>query len=338
METFRTLVGWLLFLAMAVVAGFFWHQSAERGVHIALLSNTVSQMESQIDQLSENIDDLEQQITDAMKTIIDMKNDLERYQSTAENQESSDQKKVDTLDVSLGDIMDSFLQGGAADTDDDNPLGGMMEMFQTPQGEQMLKASIKMTMNMQYGDFFDMLAPEHVDAVREVIGDYMMHSARFGINFMSADGDENVESAMEGIAAKRETLLNDLRAVIGDDGIALYEEYERELPGRMMEQSLEMQLGMFTRGLSEDVKGLVRQTLVEELIAVQPEVPPHTPPSLQRMQSVGEDQAEAYARALDRLAVQLSEEDFNTVQEFVEQQQRMADMFGTMMLPDNEEQ
>ena len=338
METFRTLAGWLLFLIMAVVAGFFWHQSAQRGAHIALLSDTMTQMESQINQLSSNIDTLEQQITDATTTIAAMKNELEVTSPKDNRQGTEEQPTAESLDISLGAIMDSFLQENASGDKDNHPLGGMMEVFQTPRGEQMLKSGVKMTVNMQFGDFFDMIAPEYVDAVREIVSDFMIHTARLGVGFMNADGDRDMEAAMEEVETARETLLRDLDAVIGEEGVALFEQYERELPGRLMDQSLEMQLGMFARGLSEETRVLVRQTLVEELLAVQPEQMPQVPVAMGGMQEIQENQNEAYARALDRLAVQLPEEDFNTVQQFVEQQQQMVNMFSSMMLPDSEKE
>lgn len=62
MNTVRTLAGWLLFLAMAFLAGFFWHQSVSRGNYIDTLSGTISEMSEQIDQLSTALSSLEKQV------------------------------------------------------------------------------------------------------------------------------------------------------------------------------------------------------------------------------------------------------------------------------------
>jgi hypothetical protein len=332
MDTLRTLAGWLLFIAMAILAGFLWRESAERGSHIVTLSDTISQMEQQMTQLAANVDSLENQIEESEKTIAGLKAELEKVK---EPEAASQQGQAsDDAGLTFGDIMDSLMGGADAGKNEANALGSMMKMFQTPQGEKMLDTGVSVAMNMQFADFFNTLAPEHVEAVREILSGFMVHTARLGINFMNAkDGD--MDSAVTEITAARETMLSDLRNVIGDEGVALFEQYEQELPARMMDQTIQMQLGMFAGGLSEETRTLVRQTLVEELVAALPENGAALPGPLGARATM-ENQDEGYSRALERLSGQLTEEEFGVVEQFVNQQQQMVNMFSNMMLPDEE--
>lgn len=332
MDTLRTLAGWLLFLAMAIVAGFFWHQSAERGDCINKLSDTIAQMNSQIGLLSDSIDSLEAQVEEEAKTIAALRSQIDAV-DIAPTPEDEDADNDD--EISFGNMLDALMEGDGSETPDMGMLGSMMEMFDSPQGEQMLEAGVTMSMNMQFADFFDMLAPETVEAAREILGNFMIHTARYGMSFMDAENDADMDTALNTMTAERDNMLAELRSVIGEDGVALFEQYEEELPGKMMDQTLRMQLGMFAGGLSAETQDIVRNTLVEELLAVQPDNTTTIPNALEA-RNVMESQDEAYARALERLSVAISEEEYVVVERFVDQQQQMVNMFSSMMLPDAE--
>lgn len=55
METFRALSGWVMFLIMAVMAAFFWHQSDTRGKRIEELTTRIAEIDAQIDRLTGDI-------------------------------------------------------------------------------------------------------------------------------------------------------------------------------------------------------------------------------------------------------------------------------------------
>ncbi len=332
MDTARALVPWVLFLLMAIVAAFFWHQSDTRGRHIASLSATIAQMETHIEELTGSVDSLEDQVERAMATIAALREAAPPASDVDEDADDADGASAgmdDLLGMSMGDMLDTLLSDDASgDTPDNAAFEMMTELFRGPQGEQMLDMSTQMTMNMQYADFFNMLPPESVDAVREIMGDYLIHTARLSMGLL--DGGADREGAATAMEATRETMLTELRGVIGDDGVAMYEQYEQELPGRMLDQALEMQMGMFARGLSAETQELVRHTLVEELLAAQPENMMAFP-TPDAMRDGVLTQQEAYERALERLAPHLMEEEYETVHGFVQQQQQMMDMFGSMM-------
>ena len=333
MNTARTLAGWLLFLAMAIVAGFFWHQSADRGDYINELSNVIAQMEHQISQLSNSIDSLEKQVEQESQTIEALR---ARIQEADEGNTSASNENTGEKDaLSFGNILDALMQSGDSETSDMSVLGSMMNMLKSPQGEKMLEAGVNMTVNMQYADFFNLLAPETVETARKIIGNFMTRTARYGIDFMNGGDDANLDTAKNTMESERAAMLAELKNAIGDDGVALFEQYEQELPGKMMDQALEMQLGMFAQGLSAETQDMVRQTLVEELLAAQPDNGATTSSTL-ATQTMMETQGEAYNRALERLSLQVTEDEYAVVERFVQQQQQMVNMFSTMMMPDKE--
>ena len=55
MDTLRALTGWVLFLIMAILAAFFWHQSDTRGKRIEELTSRIIEIDAQISQLTDDI-------------------------------------------------------------------------------------------------------------------------------------------------------------------------------------------------------------------------------------------------------------------------------------------
>jgi len=55
METLRAMTGWILFLIMAILAAFFWHQSDTRGKRIEELTARIMEIDAQISHLTDDI-------------------------------------------------------------------------------------------------------------------------------------------------------------------------------------------------------------------------------------------------------------------------------------------
>lgn len=64
MDTHRTLAAWILFVVMAVAAAFFWHQSDERGRHIAELKMTIDNMDKRLDAFGQAMQTLKNQMSE----------------------------------------------------------------------------------------------------------------------------------------------------------------------------------------------------------------------------------------------------------------------------------
>ncbi len=65
MDTLRALTGWILFVIMAILAGFFWHQSDTRVKRIEELTVRISEIDAQINRLTTDIISLREQLTEA---------------------------------------------------------------------------------------------------------------------------------------------------------------------------------------------------------------------------------------------------------------------------------
>lgn len=65
MDTLRALTGWVLFVIMAILAGFFWHQSDTRGKRIEELTVRISEIDAQINRLTTDVISLREQLTEA---------------------------------------------------------------------------------------------------------------------------------------------------------------------------------------------------------------------------------------------------------------------------------
>jgi hypothetical protein len=193
-----------------------------------------------------------------------------------------------------------------------------------------MKASVRMNLNMQYQDFFDALAPDTVETVRAILDEYLVNIAKLSLDMFTKTG---AKDALEATAESyREAMRDALRQAIGEDGLHLFEQYEEELPGKMLDTSLDMQLRMFASRLSEETRDLVRHVLVEELYDLQGD--PKTP--FINQETMGEimyTQRDAYESALQRLAPLLQEDEYAIVEGFIQQQQLVFDLAETMMGP-----
>ncbi len=329
MNVKREGIPWGLFLLMCVVAGYLWFQLDAQDGQLDALTAHMAGTEAHIAELTASIASLEQQVEEKEQTVAMLREVAEDAAVETPQADGDAPDAAGMSDLTMGDMLDTLLSAEDAPlAPEGSGLAGMAEMFRGPQGEQMLEMSTRMSMDMQYGDFFDMLSPEYADVAREILGDYLMHTARIGMGLLGGDGDrESMTASME---LARESMLTELQETIGDAGLALYEQYEEDLPGRMLDQAMEMQLGMFARGLSPETSEMVRHTLVEELLLVQPE-DMFMMPDPETMQENMLHQQDAYDRALERLTPHLAQEEYEAVHRFIQQQQQMMSAVSSMM-------
>lgn len=69
MDSVRTILPWVLFVIMAVVAAFFWQQSAAHSRENEALRNVLDEMKSQVRAMSRDIDKLSEQVNEAEAVI-----------------------------------------------------------------------------------------------------------------------------------------------------------------------------------------------------------------------------------------------------------------------------
>lgn len=226
-------------------------------------------------------------------------------------------------------LFDALLENAGGG--EGNPVGNAMtESLRglLDGGGDFARHAAEMSVDMMYGPFindFDISAE-----LREQLRDALVESASGAMDGMSASLGAG---GWEEMAAAGEALRGDLLArvgeILGPEGLAAFETYEQELPRRMMEQSIDMQLQFMGIGMAEDTRTLLRDALVDELVAVMP-APGDDVDAIS--DAMFEDQGAAYARVMEQFREILSAEDFIGVERFLRQQIDMHESMRNMMV------
>ena len=128
-----------------------------------------------------------------------------------------------------------------------------------------------------------------------------------------------------------EDLMASVGEILDAEELEKFNAYQEELPERMLRQQMEMQVGMFAGGLSEDARAVTIDILVENLLPA--EGSDDTPGNAEGMNRM----EEGYENALVQLDEALAPEDAARVRRFIEQQQASIRMFSEMMNKPEEE-
>lgn len=210
----------------------------------------------------------------------------------------------------------------------DSPFDPLANLFNSQEGRRMADFSARTAINMQYRDLFQQLAlpPETEAQVKELLQQFASDAINAGLKALSGNADAE---GMQQANLERETQLrNNLAQLLTPEELAQYDAYQEALPEKMLEQSYETMLRMYGTGLSEESIQMVKQVLVEETLHLKPD--PDIPPA-DAMQTYAVQQEEAFARALERLAPDLSEEEYAAVEDFIEQQQTLVDSVARVL-------
>lgn len=306
MQTIIKAAGWLAALALLLALGAFVLAQREKDV----------QME---DLLEENTR-LKQSIETLRKVDDETKNDEDLPEEKAAPGQELPLFSVPT-DFDPASLVQNML-AQSQDPGMDSAFDPMAKLFNSPEGRRMAEYGARTAVNMQYRPLFEQLAlPPEIEArVRELLQDFASEAIDVGLQAFDKDTDFE---AMSQLNLEREAKLrNDIAQLLSPEELAIFDEYQETLPERMIEQSYDMLLRMYGTGLSEEKMQLVKQVLVEETLHLpeDPDVPP-----ADALQTYAIQQEEAFARALERLAPDLSEEEYAAVMAFVEQQLSMVD-------------
>ncbi len=228
-------------------------------------------------------------------------------------------KKVD-----VAGLMKGLINAKGGDS-----AGGLAAMFEGPQGEQMMDMGAKFATNMQYDPFVNglQIPSEQKQQVRDILTKYNSEMMRKSMGVLQGKSDFAAVAADTG--ALKEQMRAELKTALGTDGLAEFDAYQEEMPERMLNQLMDMQLGMFAGGLTAENRTMVRDVLVQELLPGQPD--PSAPTSPDQLGTVSETQRAAFERALQRLQPTLPPDQYSEVEGFVRQQQDMMEMVTNMM-------
>ncbi len=308
---------------------------------IGALVNTRSEVARLRDALAEaeRYADAERELTAARARMSALENELDRMRSrtaseTAEAQGTAaagamgDASGPSALEVlaQLGAGAGAPGAPGAGEGEEDrNPLAALGEMLQGEGMEQMMENSVLAQVSMMYGDFLrsDALSPEKREALRELLNAYAKAQMRDGLDAFTGKADwEEVQAYQQEAQAQRDA---EIAALLSPTELEAWEDYQAELPRRMMSQSMDMQLGMFAPGLDADARALARDVIVEEVLMAE-EADPSTTPA-----GAVQGMSQAMANARERLTGALGEEDLQQLDLFMQQMEQFAQIGQGMM-------
>lgn len=199
---------------------------------------------------------------------------------------------------------------------EDDQMNPFAAMFSGEQGKSMARMSAQMSLPMMYGGLFSELnlPPETESRVREILIDSIAEQISMGFDAMNGDADPGeLQKSMEALGRK---LRDDLATVLSADELAAFDAYEADKGRRMLESSLDMQLGMFANGLNEENRVMFRDVVIEEMSAGGDWM--NAPENYTNPGAAIDRQMEAFRAARDRTAPVMDEDQAARVDAFVD--------------------
>lgn len=308
-------VGWVVAaVALAVaVSLYFW--GAGHRQRASDLEDRLAAAARNNAALKQTLEQMGEQVSEAIAEVRALEERVERL--PGRDVSASDGLAEEPGDITGGalEAMMQALQGPPEGEDDqENPL---MAMFRGERGKSVARMSAQMSLPAMYGGLFkDLDLPSETEAkVRELLIDHMAEDMSRGFEVMGKDPDFDEMRRQREVRGQQ--LRNDLATVLTADELAVFDAYEADKGRRMLESSLDIQLGMFASGLSEENRNMFRDVLLEEMTAegdwfMEPE-------TYARPEAAMDRQLEAFRMARERVVPAMEADQLVHVDAFVEQ-------------------
>jgi hypothetical protein len=235
--------------------------------------------------------------------------------------------------ISPADVLKTIMAnaedpGGEDDTS--NMAASMAQIFEGERGEQMAAFGAEMNVNMQYGDFLKSLQldPETYAGVKDTLKRFQQAQMKAGIAMMN--GGLDPEKMREDMEAAKAAMESDIADLLGPDDYTAFQAYQEELPRKMLEKNLDMQMSMMGVQLGAETKEMLRNVMTEEMLPLQQAAPGAMPPPDQAEAALTR-QEQALDRILERMAPALGDAEYADVQAFIDQQRNMLQAASVMM-------
>lgn len=191
---------------------------------------------------------------------------------------------------------------------------------------------VDMTYDITYGDLNAMLGltEERADAVRRILKEHQKNAFKMTGDVLTGNAEPEDRGKYDADA----DLLSALSEVLDPDELEAFEEFEAEIPARMLRNSYQTTLSILARGLSPENRELTLDVLVEEtLLANQGGLDPDPVAALQPeiLRKQFDSQLAAFEATLDRLSGAMDDDQFAIVEHFVDQQIAMQEMSRRVM-------
>ena len=215
-------------------------------------------------------------------------------------------------------------EGESADQEQaGNPMAAM---FAGEAGEQMMRAGAKTALTTQYHDLFTTLdlPQERADALREVLQAHLETQAMAGLAMMRGEPIE------DNTTPHTEELKDAVAEVLTPEEMALFEQYQDEIPARVMRQQFDLQIGMMAPGMEAETRQYTVDVLVDHMMADNGDAFDATSmtPDLSAIRA-------HYEAAATQLETELAPEDMAQVEGFLEQLNLGLDMAANLMGQNN---
>lgn len=321
MDTMRVVAAWIMFLLMAITAAVFWRQSALRSERVEVLEATISGLEDRIRYLAEEMQSLHERLETVAAT-----EEVDRDPAAASSSVSGDVNKKEEIPEPpfFEKVLTALGDGAGEDGLPADFFQSLMEVLQGESGQEFLSETFRGAMEMHYGAFLDSLPPETAEAFMDVLMEHSTQMLQQGMKLFGGSGkDGDIGDWMNN---SMETMTEELRAILGEDGYAAFEEYSAQAAVNAYREQVDMQLRMFAGNMDPATRELISATLAEEMMSDSSYHHFASPMD----QSIDEQDA-ALDRAMERLYPQLDDDAYRALERFANHQRRMYDMMRSFM-------
>ena len=251
-------LGWCL----GVVATAFWLSAynANRSLKSEVQELSAQHAQSlvrmelqaeQIDALSDNASDVTGQLKEAELKMATLENALEALPD--EVRDPGDDLASTNDSGLLEDAPDAQESSEEDEPKKVNPFAEVLSGM----SDEVLLASARMNVEMQYGDFLNGLDVETAEQARLVITQFLLDQAAQGMSLMRGELSADKISAID----YEQQMRDELSYLLSQEEWAAFDDYQATLPESMLERNYDMQLSMYASGLTPENRAMVLDVL-----------------------------------------------------------------------------
>jgi len=345
----RSLV-WVVLVAAA--AACFWVAGNTSGIRslraeLAEVNEQVQTLNTKFTQATSARDDLASK-SDLDTEVAMLREEIagleDEVASGAASDELVDEGVIDMNEM-VGAMMDAT--GDGEEGDEGAGMGAMLsKMFEGESGKKLAEYGARVSVDMQYGDFFGELEleAEIEQEVRDIIIAHLTEQMTKGFEKAANREDGRFDpTAMEDMDGEgTEALRAELADVLSPSQLSVWDEYEATNEERMLTKQYDMQLGMLAPGLTPENRELATDILVDEMLVAKEAREQNPDPEPGGIQATFDRKRQATANARDRLTQYLDDSQMKHFDRYIEQQAAQfevaAQMFGAMTEGKEEEE
>jgi hypothetical protein len=148
-----------------------------------------------------------------------------------------------------------------------NFMKGLAKMFTDPEMKKVMRQQQAMGIRMMYGDLGKELglSGDALDQLYEMLADRQMEVSVKGMEMLNGSGDGGqLEAAGKEANATREAHDAKLKAALGEEGFARFQEYERTVGDRFMMQQYQSQFAASGAPLEDEQKESLLRIIYDE--------------------------------------------------------------------------